>query len=633
MDKDKLVKHSFWILAGCYVVLVLACLTVLATSVSDTVRKEDEELKNAEKLVTSISNPQNDQIVAAYKIQDNFVDRKKDEVWDKAWETQKNMMTWPRELQALDRYKYFGEPIATEDLYFFDEHYDKQFKDVWDVVQPVTSKGEGVVQCKGGSWQAILALDKNFAIKPVSKDDVWLTQEELWVKREMLRIIRDANDLVARFKEVTPESSTDKDKKEVKAGPVAAKDAQPAKAETAALEKDPKGVKPIPAATKTDPNHKIFRNPNWELDLTLTDSGGGKFTLHGKLTNIAKRKQSLDTKFKVFLQDPGTATEPSSELLSVKPKAVGEQKAIEGLFGVEQVLNWKTAAVKRLEDLQLMYMSSRTIRELKPPRFINTAPEGGDSATPGDTTASAGATPSATGAERGSSATPYGPGAGAVQAATQTQNGLEINRYTDYSDQVRHMPVAMVVIVDEEHLPELLAAFVNSKLRIQITQYHWQHCRERMNPTLNEGSPQYANVAPPGQRASMGGSVPGTTVTGGVRKVYGPDAGGRPRGGERDAGRGVPGPQPRGPGGYGPNPNLGRSPAGPGPGMPSSRSVPFSGPGITSEDEEQEDLNLLEVAVYGLASLYERYPPAPKKPEPSVTPDEKQPAASTTDGK
>ena len=63
-----------------------------------------------------------------------------------------------------------------------------------------------------------------------------------------------------------------------------------------------------------------------------------------------------------------------------------------------------------------------------------------------------------------------------------TLNGLIINRYTDVSDQVRHMPVAMVVVVDEEHLPELLAAFVNSKLRIQITQYHWQHCREPMNP-------------------------------------------------------------------------------------------------------------------------------------------------------
>src|SRR5207302_8076280 len=98
LDKDTLVKHSFWILAGCYVVLVLACLTVLATSVSDTVRKEEEELKTAEKLVTSISDPKNDAWEAAFKKQDEFVKGKKDKVWKEAWETQKDMMTWPREL-------------------------------------------------------------------------------------------------------------------------------------------------------------------------------------------------------------------------------------------------------------------------------------------------------------------------------------------------------------------------------------------------------------------------------------------------------------------------------------------------------------------------------------------------------
>src|SRR5438876_10941335 len=100
LDKDTLVKHSFWILAGGYVVLVMVCLTVLMTSVSDSVRKENDELENAKKVVTSISDPKNDKWVDAFKKKDEFVDKKKDEVWGKAWETQKDMMTWPRELQA-----------------------------------------------------------------------------------------------------------------------------------------------------------------------------------------------------------------------------------------------------------------------------------------------------------------------------------------------------------------------------------------------------------------------------------------------------------------------------------------------------------------------------------------------------
>ena len=157
LDKETLVKHSFWILTGCFVVLVLACLTVLATTVSDTVHKEEEALEKAKATVTGIKDPKNDEYVKAYKKRDEKIDRKKGEVWSKAWETQKDMMTWPRDLQTRfqAKYKYFGEPIERPDIYTFDEKYNTQVKEVLDVVQPVTPNGEGVVQCKG-NWAEIL---------------------------------------------------------------------------------------------------------------------------------------------------------------------------------------------------------------------------------------------------------------------------------------------------------------------------------------------------------------------------------------------------------------------------------------------------------------------------------------------
>jgi hypothetical protein len=312
-------------------------------------------------------------------------------------------------------------------------------------------------------------------------------------------------------------------------------------------------------------------------------------------------------------------------------RPVSEQKAIEGLFGVEQVLNWKTAAVKRLDDLQLMYMSSRTVRELKPPRFIAAAAaaEGADAAAAGGDTGATGAVTSASGA----GGVPQ-PGGG-LQGSTQTKNGLETSRYTDVGEQVRHMPVAMVVVVDEEHLPELLAAFVNSKLRIQVNQVHWQHCREPMNPNQNEGqftpSAPTAPVAGP-RTMGPGGPTSGSTMIAGQKVPYGANNPALSRG-ERDRGRmpGPGGPQPLPRGAMG-GPVGGRPTPGAGPGMNVMR-----GPGASltpTEGEEQEDLNLLEVAVYGLASLYERYPPAPKPAEgASSTPDDKQPAAGATGGK
>ena len=43
------------------------------------------------------------------------------------------------------------------------------------------------------------------------------------------------------------------------------------------------------------------------------------------------------------------------------------------------------------------------------------------------------------------------------------------------------------------------------------------------------------------------------------------------------------------------------------------------------DEEEEAEMNLVELAVYGIASLYERYPP---KPEAAPTPAASQPAAA-----
>jgi len=147
---------------------------------------------------------------------------------------------------------------------------------------------------------------------------------------------------------------------------------------------------------------------------------------------------------------------------------------------------------------------------------------------------------------------------------TTTLNGLEINRYTDVGDQVRHMPVAMAVVIDEEHLPELLAAFANSKLHIQITQYHWQHCRDHMNPQNMEETPQYT----PGGGTRERTAGPGPVRSGPMSSGSGMIAGrpyvvnnpallkGGPGGGER-SGR-MPGPMPSAGRMPGPGPSGGR---------------------------------------------------------------------------
>ena len=109
---------------------------------------------------------------------------------------------------------------------------------------------------------------------------------------------------------------------------------------------------------------------------------------------------------------------------------------------------------------------------------------------------------------------------GAKQAAASartTSNGLITRRYTDVTDQVRRMPLAVVVIADQAHIPEVETALANSRLRLQITQVNWQHFRGNLKEgadTQPKDGPDLSVFhaiwrGPPHQR---GAADPGGTV-------------------------------------------------------------------------------------------------------------------------
>jgi hypothetical protein len=232
-------------------------------------------------------------------------------------------------------------------------------------------------------------------------------------------------------------------------------------------------------------------------------------------------------------------------------------------------------------------------------------------------------------------------GGGAGAGGGTTKNGLSINRYVDVSESVRHMPVGMVVIVDENHLPELLGAFANSKLHIQTTQYHWAHFKDKIKPNFDDeagpGAEPREGAGPLAMGGRRGAKRPGG---GGGDDAMGGGAGYPGLGGDR------PPPRPDRPGrpGFGPGSSpFGGGPASPVGGVagggfggkrPGAGTFPSfgqqSGAGLTEQSEDEEDLSLVEVAIYGIAAIYERYPPreTPATPpaDPS-NPNAQQPAA------
>ena len=176
--------------------------------------------------------------------------------------------------------------------------------------------------------------------------------------------------------------------------------------------------------------------------------------------------------------------------------------------------------------------------------------------------------------------------------ASQTFNGLERKRYISRTDQVRGVPIGLSLIADQSFVQDALTAVSNCKLRFQTVQ---------SNLTRYRGSVTYANSS---------------TEEG---------AGPKP---------GVPGPGVPGPGG----PSLGS--LGPPPGSPmvgTGAGPPAGYPGSggntpRSSNEDQVASNLVEMTLYGIASLYEKFevvkkdesttkdPVAPPTPAPPTPP-------------
>jgi len=195
---------------------------------------------------------------------------------------------------------------------------------------------------------------------------------------------------------------------------------------------------------------------------------------------------------------------------------------------------------------------------------------------------------------------------------------LERKRYLDFTPQVRWMPVGVSIIVDQEYAQDFQVAMVNSRLRVQPTQVEWRRAhgvRSEVSPTdkkdkdsSDDKNPSVGEATPPGFGPT---TISPRQMYQGGSSAYRPPAapsGGFPTLPPKGAGSPFPpgkGGMPFLPGGYAGNPT------GLLPGVGSTTPV------------DEDDPNLVELTVYGIASLYERYTPpknadAPKADAPKA---------------
>ena len=392
---------------------------------------------------------------------------------------------------------------------------------------------------------------------------------------------------------------------------------------------------------------------NYEISLWMEQKGVKTF--RSVLTNVSNRRQSLGINFLVrvkglhdlqyfFVDGEPIAPNASIAVKDLNPTAAKDKDKeqpkdwvlqtqsgnLQGevLEGVMQVYDWRTAPIKRIDKMLTGVQSSRTVSSLEPPLFEKTeastnAP--GGMQTGGDT--SSGANPATSGGGdmqemlgkmRSMMGGRFG-GAGGG-SSDKTKNGLEKNRCMSVSKQVRRMPVALAIVIEQNHIQEFLTVVANSKLRIQTTQVYWQRFHGDIKPN-------FPKEEKPGEATTPGGKVPPPPGGRTGLPMFGGKLGGKFGGMGGMAEGGAPGMA-----------NMaammnqmksrmtmrgGMNMGGMGPMGPPS--APGASPAASYDSiEPEEETNLVELAFYGIASLYERYPPkkeGTEQPGQVVTPN------------
>lgn len=478
LDQETLSKQRFWILFGVMVPLLLICMLWLTTSVADTNQSKRDQLQRHKDELDRIAKAdlKGAEYMKLLTKRATNLEEQRLKLWEQTWDMQKELVVWPKELQDTIGKLPFGDETITDndcDKFSRQTNYKAQVDELGKMFkQPEPLQGESV-RFKDGPEKVLVHVSQWKTGKAPSPEEVWLAQEDLWVQRVLLGAIQEANQFVARFQKV---------------------------------EKDPYG-KNYPA--ELGPNDRFrshFINPYWHLDLILTEKAAG-FTLRGTIQNRpdSRRQLPIGRIYYEVQVNKGPGAKPV--ILSVEGEALapGQEWPIkemplaglvnpEGLLGVMQIFDVRDAPVRQINEIHLAYHG---ISPVAPHRLANKPLlpmlRGKAETTP----AAAAGTPA-----KGAAAAPAPRKDDGPPKIDKTDNGLIRTRYTEVSKEVRRMPFGMVLLVDQAHVPEVLTALTNSRLRAQITQVGWQHYKGSLG-----GDGARPGAAPAGERPPAKGPV------------------------------------------------------------------------------------------------------------------------------
>ena len=583
MNKDALLKHHFWGLAALAPLLVVVSVLLISSDVGSAVEKSKKEYDGKLKEVNAAS-PKGKGILTVLEQQKEVVLEQRKRFWDDNWKRQTgqlpdsrvNLFEWPADptpQQALANLAKtdpkFGAELKGEAARAAFETL-KQQDVVYEAAYNKVAAGLLPTSFPNRDWRTALRYVQ-WGVPVPTGNQVWLALEDFWVQRALLQPVKDLNAAAARFD----------------------------------LVRDAGGDPP--------PLTRTFRSRVWQVELKIpTDGPNRQRVIEGKLTNLTDRLQVLGTpalRLNVWLSTIPTAQPvpfrvegdfvKAGETLNIKyvrgQHDIPAGTDVQVINRVEQVYDDRTVPVRQVQTVALGYLDNRHAGAvLKAPAFL------GDDAATAPKIPGAPGVPPPPGSSGSETVYPTGmppgyPGSVAPGAAAGGLKGgppavvLDGNkkRYLETSPQVRRMPVALTLVVDQLFMEDALIAYANSPLRFQTCQTHWKRFRGALPPP------------PAGGTAELAAGVPPPYPTGGP-------------GYPSEAQPGYPGARPPGvfssgaPGSSSPPyPSSSAESGSPGyPGYPGSGS---SGAATRPADDGQAVAGLVEVTLYGIVTLYERY--------------------------
>ncbi len=644
LDQETVVKHQFWFLLGGYFVLWLTAVLWMKFSYPS----EIEELKKkydgaASGVKTALSSgPVNTAtFLPPWDQETKEFSNHKGVIWGDAWHFQEGMYDWPAEW--MRKYQGMKTPqvqLSSDDKNDYKEKlYPEQIKNLRTNMPKVLNP----VELKDG-FDNIFQPKKDWREIP-TREEIWLAQEDYWVKRELLYVVWGCV-------------------------------AQQAAMEL--LEIDEK-KEPMPQGVEV---RQRYRNKNWEITLHIRKGKNGMVIgRDSTIKNIhpTRQPQALTSAkgqgiwFNIGQDNVHTTFEVRGEPVSWNDKKnFSEEDYPNPLSGfkwdkdylkehpifVSQGFDQTNCPIRRINAMELSKQDCRTfIWPLQPNHLLaelDALPDDQDPAKKAAASSSASSGGDTEGTSRGmgkaammeqmtgSSGRLGGPGVGGATAPAGNRtpnNDIERNRYLQPADQDKkfnppshHLPLAIQLIVEQAHMHDILLALANSRLRFQITQVEFRHEKDYVPQSDSDkkdgpdaGTPKvFAGNMP----AMMGGMGRGSSGMGAMSR---PGGGGRGsssmRGGPPMGGGGMRAGPPMSGGSGNPMAMMmmmqqsGRgAPTGGGPMQPSVNFAPGAMRGTvptgTGTDpnqaaSNQADDNLVELTIYGIATLY-REPDAPQ---------------------